>query len=186
MRVIAGNYKGRNLRTVAGLDVRPTSDRLRETLFNILAPYIVDCNFLDICSGSGAVAIEALSRGAKEATLIEISRQAIKVINENIEHCQIPKTEAKVLPIEATTALKQLSKNSSSFDIVYFDPPYKSNIYLPVLEFLGDKAILSDTAIVIVEHHSKSPLPEIIGHLNCYRKLKQGETQLSFYQIQLE
>jgi 16S rRNA (guanine(966)-N(2))-methyltransferase RsmD len=183
MRVIAGNYKGRKLRTVAGLDVRPTSDRLRETLFNILAPYIIDSNFLDICSGSGAVAIEALSRGAKQAILIESSRQAIKVIYENIGNCKISNTEIKLLHTEAMAALKQLSKDNCSFDIVYFDPPYKSNIYLPVLQLLGDKTILSDTAIVVVEHHSKSPLPEIIGLLNCYRTLKQGETQLSFYQI---
>ncbi len=182
MRVIAGNYKGRKLRTVAGLDVRPTSDRLRETLFNILTPYIMDSCFLDICSGSGAVAIEALSRGARQATLIECSRQAIKTIYENIEHCKISNTEAKVFCAEATTVLNQLGKDNYLFDIVYFDPPYKSNIYLPTLQFLGDKTILSDRAIVVVEHHSKSPLPEIIGLLNCYRTLKQGEAQLSFYQ----
>ncbi|KAF0248659.1 MAG: RsmD family RNA methyltransferase [bacterium] len=183
MRVIAGNYKGRKLHTVAGLDVRPTSDRLRETLFNILTPYIVDSHFLDICSGSGAVAIEALSRGARQATLIERSRQAIKIIYENIEHCKISTIEAKVLYTEATTALKQLGENNYLFDIVFFDPPYQSNIYLPVLQFLGDKTILSDTAIVVVEHHSKSPLPEIIGLLDCYRTIKQGETQLSFYKL---
>lgn len=183
MRVIAGNYKGRNLRTLAGLDVRPTSDKLRETIFNILSPYIENSSFLDICSGSGAVAIEALSRGANEATLVEISRKAAQVIYENIEHCKIPKTQAKIFCAEAITALKDLRKNNYLFDIIYFDPPYKSNIYLPVLAFLGEKTILSETAIIIVEHHSKIPMPEIVGQLSCYRKLKQGETQLSFYQI---
>ncbi|MBI4854742.1 MAG: 16S rRNA (guanine(966)-N(2))-methyltransferase RsmD [Acidobacteria bacterium] len=186
MRVIAGNYKGRNLRTLEGLDVRPTSDRLRETLFNILSPYIEDSHFLDICSGSGAVAIEALSRGAIEAALIEVSRKATQVIYENLEHCKISKTQAKIFCSDATIALKELGKNNSLFDIVYFDPPYKSNIYLPVLALLGEKKILSDDAIVVVEHHSKIPMPEIVGQLNCYRKLKQGETELSFYKIKLQ
>jgi 16S rRNA (guanine(966)-N(2))-methyltransferase RsmD len=185
MRVIAGNYKGRNLRTLSGLDVRPTSDRLRETIFNILAPYIADASFLDICSGSGAVAIEALSRGAKDATLIESSRKAAQIIYENIERCQISKTQINVLCMDASNAIKHLSKSNFVFDIVYFDPPYKSDVYLPVLSFLGDSSLLAENAILIAEHHSKIPLPELIGKLSCYRKLKQGETQLSFYEIKI-
>src|SRR5215212_1745841 len=107
MRVIAGQYKGRNLRTVTGLDVRPTSDRLRETIFNILAPRIDGARFLDICAGSGAVSIEALSRGASHVTLIEAARKAVRVIYNNIEHCHI-ESEAEVLYFDAMTALKQL------------------------------------------------------------------------------
>lgn len=183
MRVIAGTYKGRTLDTLPGLDVRPTSDRLRETLFNILAPRIVDANFLDICAGSGAVAIEALSRGAKHSTFIESSRKATKVISKNIAYCKIPIENIEILSTDALIALKLLAKNNSCFDIIYFDPPYQSNIYLPVLEFLGNNNLVLNSSIVIAEHHSKSPLPEIVGLLNCYRVLKQGETQLSFYKI---
>src|SRR5687767_12703737 len=107
MRVIAGIYKGRNLRTVTGLDVRPTSDRLRETLFNILMNRITGARFLDICAGSGAVAIEALSRGAEQVTLIEASRRAVRVIYDNIEHCNIDdETNTEVLYFDALTALK--------------------------------------------------------------------------------
>lgn len=186
MRVIAGIYKGHSLKTLAGLDVRPTSDRLRETLFNILAPKIANTRFLDICAGSGAVAIEALSRGASFALLIESSKNATKIIQNNINHCKISKEHVQIITSDALSFLKKLEKNNSLFDIVYFDPPYKSTIYLPILQYLGEASFLSDTSIIIVEHLSKFPLPDIIGQLNCYRKLKQGETELSFYQIAKE
>ncbi len=183
MRVIAGIYKGRTLNTLPGLEIRPTSDRLRETLFNILAPYIVDANFLDICAGSAAVGIEALSRGASHSTFIESSRKALKIIDKNITYCEIPKEQVDILSTDAIIGLKQLTKNNCFFDIIYFDPPYQSNIYLPVLKYLGNNNLVKSNSIIIVEHHSKSPLPEIIGVLNCYRVLKQGETQLCFYKI---
>lgn len=182
MRVIAGIYKGRTLRTVAGLDVRPTSDRLRETVFNILASRIEGARFLDICAGSGAVAIEALSRGAAHVTLIEAARRAVQTIYHNIEHCQIETEQvAEILYIDALTALKQLSHRNTLFDIVYFDPPYQSDIYRPILEFLGTKELLAPDALVMVEHHTKNPLPVTLGQLRCYRTLKQGETVLNFY-----
>ncbi len=180
MRVIAGIYKGRNLRAVAGLDVRPTSDRLRETLFNILMGRIEGAQFLDICAGSGAIGIEALSRGAAHVTLIEASRRAVRAIYDNIKHCQIDE-DAEVLYFDAITALKQLCNRGRCFDIVYLDPPYQSNVYQPVLEFLGSRNLLAPNGIVIVEHHSKVILPDIIGALRRYRELRQGETSLSFY-----
>src|SRR5256885_3256349 len=180
MRVIAGLYKGRNLRAVTGLDVRPTSDRLRESLFNILAGRIEGTKFLDICAGSGAVGIEALSRGASHVTLIEASRRAVRVIYENIEHCHIDE-DAEVLYFDAITALKQLSHRDRKFDIVYFDPPYRSNVYLPVLEFLGNSNLLETDGTAIVEHHNKLILPDLVGILRRYRELRQGETYLSFY-----
>jgi 16S rRNA (guanine966-N2)-methyltransferase len=183
MRVIAGFYKGRNLRAVPGLDVRPTSDRLRETLFNILSGQIEGARFLDICAGSGAVGIEALSRGASHVTLIEASRKAVRVIYENIEHCHIDtESDAEVLYFDAMVALKQLNNRGRQFDIVYFDPPYRSNIYLPVLEYLGSGInLLSPDSTLIAEHHSKLVLPDVVGALRHYRLLRQGETSLSFY-----
>ncbi|MEW6733389.1 MAG: 16S rRNA (guanine(966)-N(2))-methyltransferase RsmD [Acidobacteriota bacterium] len=180
MRVIAGLYKGRSLRTVAGLSVRPTSDRLRETLFNILTGHIEGAQFLDICAGSGAVGIEALSRGAAHVTFIEASRRAVRVIYDNIEHCHIDEG-TEVLYFDALTALKQLSNRGHRFDIVYFDPPYSSHVYLPVLESLGNKDLLAANGLVIVEHHSKLVLADVIGVLRRYREVRQGETSLSFY-----
>ncbi|MBL8150261.1 MAG: 16S rRNA (guanine(966)-N(2))-methyltransferase RsmD [Blastocatellia bacterium] len=182
MRVIAGKHKGRTLRTVAGIDVRPTSDRLRETIFNILAPRIENARFLDICAGSGAMTIEAISRGALEVALIESSRKALKVIYENLNSCKID-AAVEILSTDALVGLKRLNTKGSVFDIVYFDPPYKSQIYLPVLEFLANSALLASAAIVMVEHYSKSELPEVIGRMQHYRLVKQGETSVSFYSV---
>jgi 16S rRNA (guanine966-N2)-methyltransferase len=180
MRVIAGKYKGHNLRTVAGLTVRPTSDRLRETIFNILNPNIVNTQFLDICAGSGAIGIEALSRGAAGVTFIESHRLAIQTIIANLAHCKIV-TGAEILRLDAATALKQLAQRGAQFELVYLDPPYQSPIYLPTLMLLSKLSLLSSTARVLVEHHRNSPLPPIIEHLHCYRQINQGETTITCY-----
>lgn len=181
MRVIAGQYKGRNLRTVPGLDVRPTSDRLRETLFNILMMRIQDARFLDICAGSGAIGIEALSRGAQKVTMIEATKQATKIIKDNLTTCKIDHG-VEVITEDAITALKYFSKKEAQFDIVYLDPPYKSEIYLPIMELLGNSELIADQGIIIVEHHTKLKFPESFGVLYSYRELKQGETQLTFFE----
>src|SRR5438046_7649966 len=127
MRVIGGIHRGRRLRAVRGLAVRPTSDRLRETLFNILAPRIGGSRFLDICAGSGAVGIEALSRGATEVTFIERSRQACVAIEANLASLGI--TRSTIIKHDAAASLKKLARESAQFDLVFFDPPYASEIY---------------------------------------------------------
>ena len=153
MRIIAGEYKGRNLKSPPSLHVRPTSDRLRETLFNVIAPVIADARFLDLCAGSGAVGIEALSRGASHATFVDRSRRMCKLI-------------------EANEFLRQ--SKDERWDIVYFDPPYKED-YLKTLRLLGNNDL------VIAEHHHKTELPDTIGELHRTRILKQGDSALSFY-----
>src|SRR5947209_3515989 len=125
MRVIAGEYKGRRLKTLDGLNVRPTSDKLRETVFNIINQRVQGKRFLDLCAGSGAVGIEALSRGATEVTFVEQSRRAHQIISENLQTCGI-RTGVHVVNRDALTALKYFASQSVSFDIVYFDPPYES------------------------------------------------------------
>src|SRR5262245_47920820 len=132
MRVIAGIHKGRRLKTLEGMHVRPTSDRMRETVFNILAPRIEDARFADVCAGSGAVGIEALSRGASRVSFVEHSRKAAAIISENLRHCGIRKDYQFVFR-DAFAAMKYFAKESQQFDIIYFDPPYDSEIYSPVL-----------------------------------------------------
>lgn len=183
MRIISGSYRGRKLKTLAGLDVRPTSDRLRETLFNILAAEVRDSNFLDICAGSGAISIEALSRGAAHVTLIDESRRAGQVIQENLRALGIT-DEARLLNRDALAAIKQLESEPRTFDIVYFDPPYASPIYSRVMNQLGASSILHPDSIVIVEHHAKTPIDKKYGKLTIYRELKQGESALGFYAIE--
>lgn len=174
MRIIAGLYKGRNLKSPPSLEVRPTSDRLRETLFNVLAPRIEEARFLDLCAGSGAVGIEALSRGASHATFVDRSRRMCKLIEANLELCRIPEEQWDIYCSEANEFLRQ-SKNER-WDIVYFDPPYKDD-YVRTLELLGNNTL------VIAEHHHKTELPDSAGNLTCTRTLKQGDSVLSFFSL---
>ncbi|HKY44887.1 MAG TPA: 16S rRNA (guanine(966)-N(2))-methyltransferase RsmD, partial [Pyrinomonadaceae bacterium] len=134
MRIIAGAYKGRNLKSPPSMNVRPTSDRLRETLFNVIAPRIEDTRFLDLCAGSGAVGIEALSRGASHATFVDRSRRSCTLIEANLELCRVTEDQQAIYCSEAYEFLRQTKL--APWDIVYFDPPYKQD-YLKTLEFLG-------------------------------------------------
>src|SRR4026207_694052 len=137
MRIIGGEDKGRNLKRPAALNVRPTSDRLRETLFNVLAPRIANARFLDLCAGSGAVGIEALSRGAAHITFVDRSRKMSALIASNLELCRISTAEATVVPAGAGYFLDRIIKQAPEpWDIVFFDPPYADD-YLAVLERIG-------------------------------------------------
>lgn len=173
MRIIAGAYKGRHLKSPPSLDVRPTSDRLRETLFNVIAPRIEDARFLDLCAGSGAVGIEALSRGASFATFVDRSRRSCQLIESNVKLCRVPEDQWDIYCAEVNDFLKQ---NDPQWDIIYFDPPYKDD-YLKTLELAG--ARLQD--LLIAEHHHKTALPDLVGNLERTRILKQGDSALSFY-----
>ena len=185
MRVIAGKYRGRNLKSPPSLEVRPTSDRLRETLFNVIAPRIDAVRFLDLCAGSGAVGIEALSRGAARVTFVDRSRKMCALVEANLDLCQIPKHETAVVQAEASDFLsRSITTASEPWDIVFFDPPY-ANDYLKVLNAVGSHAnnLLTESAILIVEHHHKKELPDVIDRLHRTRVLKQGDSALSFYEL---
>ena len=180
MRIIAGELRGRRLRTLDGLKIRPTSDRLRETLFNILAPRITDARFLDLCAGSGAVGIEAISRGASSVVFIESSRRAAALIEENLEHCGIA-ARAHVHNRDALAALKLLGSKGVQFDIIYFDPPYESHIYSPVLELIAKTSLLARDGVLVAEHRGSAILNPGYGDLRPYREVKQGDSRLTFY-----
>ena len=160
------------------MQVRPTSDRLRETLFNVIASRVPDSRFLDLCAGSGAVGIEALSRGAAHATFVDRSRRSCQLIESNLELCRVPEEQRDIYCAEAAEFLKQNQANP--WDIIYFDPPYKES-YLRTLEIVGSAKLLNDDGLFIAEHHHKTELPETIGCLTRARILKQGDSALSFY-----
>jgi 16S rRNA (guanine966-N2)-methyltransferase len=182
MRVIAGNYRGRNLRSPPSMQVRPTSDRLRETLFNVLAPRIEGARFLDLCAGSGAIGIEALSRGAAHVTFVDRSRKMCGLVEANLDLCGVPEDETSVLMSEAVDFLRKASaRGEQKWDIAFFDPPYATD-YLPVLAAFGTGAILNDAGILIVEHHHKNELKDATGDIRRWRILKQGDSSLSFYE----
>jgi len=184
VRIIAGTYRGRNLKSPPSLQVRPTSDRLRETLFNVIVPRLQGARFLDLCAGSGAVGIEALSRGAAHSTFVDRSRKMCGLIEANLDLCRIPEEETKVVQTEASDFLRQcISRKLEPWDIVFFDPPY-SNDYLPVLGMFGSntEGLLKEHGLLVVEHHHKTELPDEVENINRGRILKQGDSVLSFYQ----
>jgi 16S rRNA (guanine966-N2)-methyltransferase len=185
MRIIAGKYRGRKLKSPPSLQTRPTSDRLRETLFSILAPRVKNARFLDLCAGSGAVGIEALSRGAAHATFVDQSRRMCVLIETNLEALGLAEDASEVLCSEASTYLRRLiKKEPPRLDIVFFDPPYGAE-YEVVHYYVAEHSaqLLAKDAVMIVEHHKKKELPEEFGSLHRYRSLKQGDSCLSFYQI---
>lgn len=182
MRVISGLYRGRILRSPVGLKTRPTSDRLRETLFNVLSPRISDVTrFLDLCSGTGAIGIEAISRGAAFVTFVDRSRRACALIEENLDALDIPEDRTEIINLQAETFTGR--DHERPWDIAFYDPPYDSN-YGPVIFDFGENTnkLLSEDGILIVEHHTKNAIPDASGGLRRWRVLKQGETSLSFYE----
>jgi len=173
MRVIAGEFRSRRLKTLPGLDTRPTPDRLREALFNVLVLQIADAIFLDAYAGTGAVGIEALSRGARRSIFVEKNRAAVAVIRDNLSALGL-EGRAEVYTGKAISVLERVIAG-----IVFLDPPYeKESEYEIALTALG----ASGNKLVIAQHASRAELQAEYGSLKRYRVLKQGDNSLSFYQ----
>jgi 16S rRNA (guanine966-N2)-methyltransferase len=185
MRVISGQYRSRALIAPRDRDTRPTSDRLRETLFNVLAPRIEGTVFVDLYAGSGAVGIEALSRGAVETVFVEQAEAALKAIRANLATLGIPGGNA-LEPRGVPAALKRLASSGRVADIVFLDPPYeRADEYEAAFGLLGGECagLLAPSAVVVAEHAKKNDLEERYGKLLRYRTLKQGDAALSFYRL---
>jgi 16S rRNA (guanine966-N2)-methyltransferase len=173
MRVIAGRFRSRKLKPVPGIVVRPTPDRLREALFNVLAPHIEGSVFLDAYAGTGTVGIEALSRGARHAFFVEFRRAAVEIIHENLSALGI-EPEATVIHGSATEYLPRFTG-----DIVFLDPPYdRPEEYQASLTAAAE----TECKLVIAQHASRQPLADAYGRLTRTRILRQGDNSLSFYQ----
>ncbi len=181
MRVISGLYRGRVLKSPPDNRLRPTSDRLRETLFNILAPRIdEDTRFLDLCAGTGAIGIEALSRRAAFVTFVDRSKRSCALIEENLDRLDVPASETEVLMLDAETFAGR--EHPRPWDIAFFDPPYDANYMLVLHDFGSNLTLLNDDGVLVVEHHSKRPVPDAVGQMRRWRVLKQGGTSLSFFE----
>ena len=180
MRIIAGELRGRRLRAPAGLATRPTSDRVREALFNILGASVIDARFLDLCAGSGAVGLEALSRGAESAVFVEHARRALALLEENIEHCGAGHA-ARIVPKDAISALRSFASRETQFDVVYVDPPYDGDLYEPILRLLGTRDLVAPDGTVVVERRSRERLLTEYGALSHYRDVTHGSSTLAFY-----
>lgn len=181
MRVIAGLYGGRVLKSPADNKTRPTSDRLRETLFNVLAPRIdAETRFLDLCAGTGAIGIEALSRGAAFVTFVDKSKKSCALIEENLDNLNIPESTTEILGLSADNFTGR--EHPAGWDIAFFDPPYDADYSLVLHEFGFNKTLLNEEGLLVIEHHTKKHVPDEVGSLRRWRLLKQGETSLSFYE----
>jgi len=186
VRVIGGQYRSRVLHAPRGLETRPTSDRLRETLFNVLAPQIEGAVFLDLYAGSGAVGIEALSRGAREAIFVEQADKALRVIRSNLAALGIHGNYA-LEPRGVTAGLRRLAEAERKADLVFLDPPYaEDGEYAATLNLLGGECgnVLAAGALVVAEHEKRRELEMRYGRLMRYRVLKQGDAALSFYRAE--
>ncbi|MFI3207373.1 MAG: 16S rRNA (guanine(966)-N(2))-methyltransferase RsmD [Clostridia bacterium] len=175
MRVIAGEKRGKNLVTLEGEKVRPTTDRVKESLFNILQFSIAGKRFLDMYAGSGQMAIEALSRGAEHATLIDNSRESFGVCQKNLEATSYL-DKAKLVNAESITYVRN---QSELFDIAFLDPPYHQNLLDESLCVVAEK--MNKTGTIICEHPANMPLPEVVGDFSRVKKYRYGKIELSLY-----
>ena len=186
MRIIAGTYRSRVLAAPQGLATRPTSDRLRETLFNVLGARVMGAAFLDLFAGSGAVGLEALSRGAASVTFVERARSALAVLRANLDRLGV-REGVRIHPGGVGPFLRlfaDASPKTEAYEVVFLDPPYDAvEEYARTLELLGGAAspLLPEGAVVIAEHRRKQRLEERYGVLQRTRLLAQGDAALSFY-----
>ncbi len=186
MRIIAGEYRSRPLKSLPGLDLRPTSDRMRETLFNVLssARTLDGGVWLDLYAGTGAVGIEALSRGARQVYFVESAKKHARLLRENLASLKIVEG-FEVQEREAAQALPLLETTGVVCDICFLDPPYSMHgAYERSLGFLSQSRILQPSSIVVAEHDKKFEPGDRFGALLRYRRLDQGDASLSFYKLQ--
>jgi 16S rRNA (guanine(966)-N(2))-methyltransferase RsmD len=195
MRVIAGTFRGRRLTAPKGNRlVRPTTDRVKESVFSILREQVVDANFLDLCAGTGSIGIEALSRGAKHVTFLDRDSRCIAIIERNLDVCGLT-TESQVryylLCRDVLKGIASLHKRAVVFEVIYFDPPYgvglgdssqsRIELYIATLGVLAKTSLLGINGTLLVEHAKQVVLPDTVGNLSRDRQTRYGDTVVSFY-----
>jgi 16S rRNA (guanine966-N2)-methyltransferase len=181
MRVIAGIFRSRQLKGKPPAGIRPTSDKLRETLFNVLGPRVQGATFLDGFAGMGGVGIEAISRGARFVYFVDQSRKASAIIRQNLEDLEV--TEGfRIVEADLGKTLDLFKREGATFDIVFLDPPYeREELYAQSLSKFGSRPLINDGGVLVMEHSRRVELPEAEGVLMRYRVLTQGDSSLSFY-----
>lgn len=162
------------------MSTRPTTDRVKESLFNILAPYIEATSVLDLFAGTGSLGIEALSRGADSAMFVDKSRECVNTINENLEHTKFLE-KSKVLQDDYSSVIEKLYTTGKKFDIILLDPPYNKNFIQDTLNILLKNDIIKDGGIIAAEHDAKDTLPERVGKLLNKTSKRYGDTMLTFF-----
>ena len=178
MRVIAGRARGQKLKSPEGLGTRPTTDRIKESLFNIIQNDLYDAAFLDLFAGTGAMGIEALSRGAQKAVFVEIEKKNIEIIHENLTSTKLMEN-AEVLHKDVLSTIKGLYERDMKFDIIFMDPPYNKGYNIEVIHQITQYDILNDEGILIIERAAEDIIPKDIS-LKIFKERNYGSTTMTF------
>ncbi|WP_439021728.1 16S rRNA (guanine(966)-N(2))-methyltransferase RsmD [Bacillus thuringiensis] len=185
MRVVSGKCKGHPLKAVPGNTTRPTTDKVKESIFNMIGPYFDGGTALDLFGGSGGLGIEAISRGIDKAIFVDRDSKAIKVIHQNLESCRIQE-QAEVYRNDAERAVKALIKREVSFDLILIDPPYKEQKIVSLISVMDQHGLLHSDGLIMAEHGNDVVLPDSIGGLAKVRAENYGITAISIYKYEGE
>lgn len=181
MRVITGRAKGRRLKAPKGKNTRPTTDRVKESLFCLLGPRVQGVRFLDLFAGSGAIGIEALSRGASEAIFIDSDIKSVEIIKDNLRTTDLH-SEAKVFCIDIFKGLSVLARKEERFQMIFLDPPYEKGFEDKILEFIAQSKILDSKGLVVVESSKRTELAEDYSELVMVRQETYGDSKINFFE----
>jgi 16S rRNA (guanine(966)-N(2))-methyltransferase RsmD len=179
MRVIAGERKGLRLKSPKGTATRPTADQVRIACLDSLTPWLAGARFLDLFAGSGAVGIEALSRGAKEVVFVEINRRAVAALTENLERLGLTE-RGRIVHRDVSRALRLLRRSGERFSLIFIDPPYDTPLAVSTLRDLSSGELIEVGGLVVIQHRTKTPPPERQGVLTLWKVRRFGETSLTF------
>jgi len=182
MRISAGEYRGRRLKSPKGAGTRPTSDLLRQAIFNVVGPRLAGARVLDLYAGTGAIGLEALSRGARHATFVERDRDALESLRANIRALGVAE-QASVVAAEVPAALRRLAAAAARFDCVFLDPPYGAAAAGPCVERLAPGGVLSENALLVVQAFHKEALPAAVGALRQAWRRRYGESSVTVYEV---
>lgn len=180
MRVVSGECKGRFLKAVPGSSTRPTTDKVKEAIFNIIGPYFTGGIGLDLFAGSGGLGIEALSRGIDKVIFVDRDGKAIQTINDNIKACELEE-RSEVYRNDATRALKAIQKRALAFDVIFLDPPYKQQQLLSLLESLDKGNMIVNQGLIVCEHSNEVKLPVKVGRFHQLKREQYGIIHITIY-----
>ncbi|MFD1705774.1 16S rRNA (guanine(966)-N(2))-methyltransferase RsmD [Siminovitchia sediminis] len=180
MRIVSGSCRGRKLKSVPGKSTRPTTDKMKETIFNWIGPYFPGGSCLDLFAGSGGVGLEALSRGMDFAIFVDKSKQAIQTIKSNVSICGM-EDRCEIYNNDSDRALKAIIKRGIQFDFIFLDPPYQKQKLQSLLQLIEDHSVMKDSGYVICEHDTGVPLPDKVGNLKQIKNVSYGMSHLTLY-----
>ncbi|MGL4336808.1 MAG: 16S rRNA (guanine(966)-N(2))-methyltransferase RsmD [Turicibacter sp.] len=185
MRVVAGTLKGRSIKAVKGVNTRPTTDKVKESIFNIIGPYFDGGVALDLFGGSGNLGIESISRGIDKVIFVDKDFTAYQTIKQNLQDLKIEK-QAEVYKNDSYKALSAVAKRQLSFDLILLDPPYKGQKINEIIEFIHENHLLSETGIIMAEYLTEDKLHEQVGDIVQVKRVEYGITAISVFEKQLE